>query len=100
MAKKWIFVAGAGIGYVLGTKAGREKYNAMAAQAREFLDKPTVKDATNAVQGEANRLYGEGRHLLRDRLRSLHLRGEEATVNHATVRTDPYPPTLPGPSVD
>jgi hypothetical protein len=84
MAKTWVFVAGAGIGYVLGTRAGREKYNAMRAQAREFLDKPTVRETTDTVQAEAARLYEEGRHLLRDRLRQLRLR-TDSTVGRTSA---------------
>jgi hypothetical protein len=76
MVKKWVFVAGAGIGYVLGTRAGREKYNAMAARAREILDKPTVKEASGAVQAEATRLYGEGKNLVRDKVRELRERSD------------------------
>jgi len=71
MAKKWIFVAGAGIGYVLGTRAGREKYDRLAAQARQFLDQPKVKEATAVVQSEATRLYDEGKQVVRDKMRTL-----------------------------
>jgi hypothetical protein len=72
MGKKLLFVAGAGVGYVLGTRAGREKYDQMVGKARELMDRPEVKDATRAVQAQADRLYVEGRALVRDKVRGLH----------------------------
>jgi hypothetical protein len=70
MIKKWIFVAGAGVGYVLGTRAGRQKYDAMVTKAREVLDRPDVQEVTQVVRAEANRLYDEGRQLVRDKVSS------------------------------
>jgi hypothetical protein len=67
MIKKLLFVAGAGIGYVLGTRAGRERYNAMVAKAREVADRPEVQEVKQVVQTEAQRLYDAGRQRLRDR---------------------------------
>lgn len=71
MVKKWIFAAGAGLGYVLGTRAGREKYEKMTAQARQLLDNPTVRDAKDAVTSEAGRLYDEGRQRVQEKLRRI-----------------------------
>lgn len=71
MIKKWIFVAGAGVGYVLGTRAGRQKYDAMVTKAREVLDRPDVQEVTEVVRAEANRLYDEGRQRVRDKVSSV-----------------------------
>jgi 2',3'-cyclic-nucleotide 2'-phosphodiesterase (5'-nucleotidase family) len=76
MIKKLIFAAGAGIGYVLGTRAGRQKYEAMVVKARQVMDRPDVKEATEAIQAQANRLYEEGRHIVRERVRDLRDRTE------------------------
>ncbi len=76
MIKKWIFAAGAGIGYVLGTKAGREKYEKMRMQARQVLENPTVKEATDTVQTEATRLKEGGLQAFRHRMRQLRHRAE------------------------
>lgn len=75
MAKKWLFAAGA-VGYVLGTRAGRQRYEQMKAKAQEVLDRPEVKDATAAVQAEATRIYDEGRQLIRDKMRDIRVRSE------------------------
>ncbi len=76
MIKKWIFAAGAGIGYVLGTRAGRQRYDAMVGKARDAMQRPQVKEATDAIQAEANRLYDEGRQLVRDRVHDLRARAD------------------------
>ena len=50
MIKKLMFVAGAGVGYVLGTRAGREKYNELVSKARKVADRPEVQEMTQAVK--------------------------------------------------
>jgi hypothetical protein len=94
MLKKLIFAAGAGIGYILGTRAGRERYNQMQAKAREVLDNPTVQDATGLVKTEATRLYDEGRQVVRDKVRSLRLRNGH-DLESTAVGSRPAQPTTP-----
>jgi hypothetical protein len=69
MSRALFFVAGAGVGYVLGTRAGREQYERIKVQAQKFLDQPEVKEVTDAVRAEATRLYDEGRRAVQDALR-------------------------------
>jgi hypothetical protein len=102
MVKKWIFAAGAGIGYVLGTRAGRQRYEQMMAKAREVLDKPEVQEAKRTVQTEANRLYGEGRQLVRDKMRHIRERSEdtngrdlESTPSYSTGTATATPSLTP-----
>jgi hypothetical protein len=45
-------VVGAAVGYVLGTKAGRERYEQITASARQLLDKPQVKKVVDSVPGD------------------------------------------------
>ena len=70
MIKKLLFVAGAGVGYVLGTRAGRVKYDALVAKAQKVAHRPEVQEMTQAVKSEANRLYAEGRQRIRDRIQT------------------------------
>lgn len=53
MNGKVAFIAGAALGYLFGTRAGREQYEKMKASARSALDNPAVKDkvaqAENAI---------------------------------------------------
>ena len=44
-------VVGAAVGYVLGAKAGRERYEQITASARQLLDKPQVKKVVDSVPG-------------------------------------------------
>jgi len=49
MRGKILLVVGIGIGYVLGTRAGREKYDQLKARAQKFWNDPRVqKQVTNA----------------------------------------------------
>jgi hypothetical protein len=45
-------VVGATVGYVLGAKAGRERYEQITASARQLLDKPQVKKVMDSVPGD------------------------------------------------
>lgn len=42
--------AGVAVGYVLGTRAGREKYDKIVEGARNLADQPTVVQAKNKIQ--------------------------------------------------
>src|SRR4029450_4145242 len=61
MRGKLIFITGVGVGYVLGTRAGREKFDRMVAQARKFWESPTVQEAAGVVQAQATKLYDDGK---------------------------------------
>jgi hypothetical protein len=49
MFKKLMFLGAGAVGYVLGAKAGRERYEQIAAQARKLRSNPAVQ----AKVGEA-----------------------------------------------
>lgn len=50
MKGKILFVAGLGIGYVLGTRAGREQYEKLKAQAARIWNDPRVQQQVDAVE--------------------------------------------------
>jgi hypothetical protein len=50
MKGKILFVAGLGIGYVLGTRAGREKYEQIKATALKVWNDPRVQKQVDGVQ--------------------------------------------------
>jgi hypothetical protein len=64
MRGKLTFVAGAAIGFVLGTRAGRERYEDIKNATRKLLDSPTVHEATGVVQSQASKLYAQGKETL------------------------------------
>jgi len=49
MKGKILFVVGLGVGYVLGTRAGREKYDKIKRQAQWVWDSPAISDAREQV---------------------------------------------------
>jgi len=65
--KIW-FLGGLAAGFVLGARAGREKYNELVVNARKVWDHPTVQEAAGVVQAQANRLYSEGKGTLSEKL--------------------------------
>lgn len=50
MKGKILLVVGLGIGYVLGTRAGREKYDQMKAAVDRFWADPRVKKQVDSAQ--------------------------------------------------
>lgn len=50
------FISGLAIGYVLGTRAGREKYDQMVKLAKSTAENPTVQQAAGAIQAQATGL--------------------------------------------
>lgn len=54
MLKKLTLVAGFGAGYVLGAKAGTERYNQIQSKFQEFTGKPAVQNATSQVKDTAS----------------------------------------------
>jgi hypothetical protein len=47
------FLTGLATGYVLGTRAGRGRYEQMKKVARTVADNPTVQQAAGAIQAQA-----------------------------------------------
>lgn len=54
MPGKLLFVIGAGVGYVLGARAGRDRYEAMKAQADSLWHDPRVQERVSEA-GQAVR---------------------------------------------
>ena len=50
------FLAGLAVGFVVGTRAGRERYEQMVKASRALVESPTVKKATRATGQKATEL--------------------------------------------
>ena len=50
MKSKILFVAGLGLGYVLGTRAGREKYDQLKTAALKVWNDPRVQKQVDAAE--------------------------------------------------
>jgi len=57
MMKFW-FALGLGLGYVLGTRAGRQRYEQLARSWRQVRDNPAVQEAAGLVQARAENAVG------------------------------------------
>ena len=53
MRYRLVFFTGLGIGFVLGARAGRERYEQLRKLARKTADNPTVQQAAGALQAQA-----------------------------------------------
>lgn len=89
--KLW-FLGGAAVGFVIGARAGRERYDQLTRAARSLWDHPTTQEAAGVVQEQASRLYSRGRETVGDRLSHTKV-GQK--LGH---RGAPERETAPGPS--
>jgi hypothetical protein len=68
MRGKLMFLGGLAAGFVIGARAGREKYEELVRTARKIKESPTVQEAAGVVQEQATRLYSEGKDKVTDKL--------------------------------
>ena len=61
MRGKLMFLSGLAAGFVLGSRAGREKYEEIVVNARKVWEHPTVQEAAGVAQAQATKLYSEGK---------------------------------------
>lgn len=83
MRGKLMFITGVGVGYVLGTRAGREKFDRMVLQARKVWESPTVQEAAGVVQAQATRLYDDGKQVVADQVHKLQRNGRAVGTTDA-----------------
>ncbi|MER5930718.1 YtxH domain-containing protein [Streptomyces sp. NPDC002054] len=99
MRYKVTFAVGLALGYVLGTRAGRERYEQMKKSARELAQNPAVRNAAEQA-GQTSRQYAGkafatvsekvGDHMpasVTQRVRSLRGRGPEFEDEWGTSNT-------------
>jgi hypothetical protein len=71
MRGKLMFGVGVGIGYLLGTRAGRERFEQISSQAKRFWENDTVQEAAATVQEQAGRLYDGGKRMVNDQAHKM-----------------------------
>ena len=64
MRYKATFVIGFGAGYVLGSKAGRARYEQIMKQWRGLMGKPEVQQAADTAKHEASDLLGTAKRVV------------------------------------
>lgn len=84
MRYRFVFIAGLGVGFVLGARAGRERYEQMAKLARKAADNPAVQQAAGAMQAQAAGLVKTTKGKLADQVPKL---AETARSKAGTARS-------------
>ncbi len=59
MKTRIAFVLGAGLGYVFGTRAGREKYEELAARVGELWSHPMVQEQVASAEEVVSEIVSE-----------------------------------------
>lgn len=77
-----MFITGLAAGFVLGSRAGREKYEEIRANAKKVWEHPSVQEAAGVAQAQANKLYSESK----DKLQSSKI-GEKLHTTSSTSST-------------
>jgi alkanesulfonate monooxygenase SsuD/methylene tetrahydromethanopterin reductase-like flavin-dependent oxidoreductase (luciferase family) len=70
MKGKAALLAGLSIGYVLGTRAGRERYEQIKAQATRAWHDPRVQETTDKAQAKAQEAVKQAAGAAQDKLRN------------------------------
>ena len=91
------FIAGLAAGYVLGTRAGRERYEQIQRAVRRVADTPAVQEAAGVVQAQATGLAGATRRKVSDTVgeklpRQLRRRTHETVHADSTTNVDGHIP--------
>ncbi|MEV5434635.1 YtxH domain-containing protein [Streptomyces sp. NPDC052682] len=68
MRYRLTFVAGAAVGYVLGTRAGRERYEQLRKSARRIAQNPTVRNTAETAAQQSREIAGKAYHVVSDKV--------------------------------
>ena len=61
MRYRMAFAVGLAVGYVLGSRAGRERYEQIKRTAQRVADSPTVQEAAGLVGAQVSKVAGAAR---------------------------------------
>ncbi|MFI9624614.1 YtxH domain-containing protein [Streptomyces sp. NPDC052042] len=68
MRYRLAFIAGLALGYVIGTRAGRERYEQLKKSAREFAQNPAVRNTAESAVQTGRELAGRAYHSVGDKV--------------------------------
>ncbi|NUS72469.1 MAG: hypothetical protein HOQ05_03590 [Corynebacteriales bacterium] len=68
MKRTLYFVAGVAAGYVLGARAGRQRYEQLRDLAKRFSERPAVQEAAGIVQAKADELGNVAKRKVRSKM--------------------------------
>ncbi|MFJ5259586.1 YtxH domain-containing protein [Streptomyces sp. NPDC088387] len=68
MRYRLMFVAGVAVGYVLGTRAGRERYEQLKKSARQVAQNPAVRNTAETAAQQGREFAGKAYHVVSDKV--------------------------------
>ncbi|MGW7413583.1 YtxH domain-containing protein [Streptomyces sp. NPDC054863] len=68
MRYRLTFVAGLALGYVLGTRAGRERYEQIRKSARRISQNPAVRNTAESAAQSGREFAGKAVHTVTDKV--------------------------------
>jgi hypothetical protein len=68
MRYRLTFIAGVALGYVLGTRAGRERYEQLKKSARQIAENPAVRNAAESAAQGSREFAGKTYHSVSERV--------------------------------
>jgi hypothetical protein len=66
--KKWTFMIGIGIGFILGSKAGSGPWDRLEEKVRSLKQRPEVEEAVDRVKGAASQQVTEVARTVNEKL--------------------------------
>lgn len=100
MFKKPALLTAFGIGYVLGARAGRERYDAIAAKAQQLWHDPRVQEKAHRARIVAEERTETVRHTIRDKMPGDTTSSSASTSTPQTTPSAPRPHTTTDPVTD
>jgi hypothetical protein len=97
MRGKIVFLAGLGIGYVLGSRAGRQRYEQIVQASRKFAENPKVQETADLIQAKTGTLVNTAKDLVESKLANTKI-GEKVSCllpNRDQTARKPVQPELP-----
>ncbi|CAL9451114.1 hypothetical protein SUDANB176_02446 [Streptomyces sp. enrichment culture] len=68
MRYRLTFVAGVVLGYVLGTRAGRERYEQLKRSAQQLTQNPAVRNTAETAAQQSREFAGKAYHAVSDKV--------------------------------
>ncbi len=96
MRSKAAFIVGTGLGYVLGARAGRQRFEKIAALSRRAWQDPRVQATVNDLEAKAADLAKAEATVLKDKVTGTvksavgSVRGGQSSTSQSSEATDAY----------
>ena len=86
--RKLTLAAAAGAGYVLGAKAGKERYNQIESKFREIAGMPAVQNATATVKDTASSVADQAKSTVTEKVGGSSTDSSYSSTGTTTTETD------------